>query len=163
MQKSLIMKKFLAYTLPIVLALAIGALGSYIQSPSMSEWYPTLTKSPLTPPAIAFPIAWTVLYILMGISIGAMISQGDMSLVRLWLLQLLVNFIWSVAFFALRSPLFGLIVILILDVLVFTYTVYAFGQNRLAAWLFVPYMLWLLFATYLTGYIYLHNPAKLLP
>ena len=157
------MKKFLAYTLPIVLALAIGALGSYIQSPSMSEWYPILTKSPLTPPAIAFPIAWTILYILMGISIGAMISQGDMSLVRLWLLQLLVNFIWSVAFFALRSPLFGLIVILILDVLVFTYTVYAFGQNRLAAWLFVPYMLWLLFATYLTGYIYLHNPAKLLP
>lgn len=157
------MKKFLAYTLPIVLALAIGALGSYIQSPAISEWYPTLTKSPLTPPAIAFPIAWTVLYILMGISIGAMISQGDMSLVRLWLLQLLVNFIWSVAFFALRSPLFGLIVILILDVLVFTYTVYAFGQNRLAAWLFVPYMLWLLFATYLTGYIYLHNPAKLLP
>ena len=157
------MKKFLAYTLPIVLALAIGALGSYIQSPSMSEWYPTLAKSPLTPPAIAFPIAWTILYILMGISIGAMISQGDMSLVRLWLLQLLVNFIWSVAFFALRSPLFGLIVILILDVLVFTYTVYAFGQNRLAAWLFVPYMLWLLFATYLTGYIYLHNPAKLLP
>ena len=95
----------------------------------------------------------------MGLSIGTMIAKGDMSLVRLWLVQLLANFLWSVAFFALRSPLLGLIVILILDVLVFTYTVYAFGQNRTAAWAFVPYMLWLIFASYLTGYIYLNNPT----
>ena len=153
------MKKFFAYTIPTVLALAIGALGAYIQTPAITEWYPTLVKSPLTPPAVLFPIAWTILYILMGLSIGTMIAKGDMSLVRLWLVQLLVNFLWSVAYFALRSPLLGLIVILILDVLVFTYTVYAFGQNRTAAWTFVPYLLWLIFASYLTGYIYLNNPA----
>jgi tryptophan-rich sensory protein len=99
----------------------------------------------------------------MGISLGAMIAKGDMSLVRLWLVQLLVNFLWSVGFFSLRSPLLGLIIILILDVLVFTYTIYAFSSHRVSAWLFVPYLLWLLFATYLTGYIYLHNPAKILP
>lgn len=157
------MKKFFAYSIPTVLALAIGALGAYIQSPSITVWYPTLIKSSLTPPAVLFPIAWTILYILMGISLGAMIAKGDMSLVRLWLVQLLVNFLWSVGFFALRSPLLGLIIILILDVLVFTYTIYAFSSHRVSAWLFVPYLLWLLFATYLTGYIYLHNPAKILP
>ncbi|MBE6188589.1 MAG: tryptophan-rich sensory protein [Rikenellaceae bacterium] len=157
------MRKFLAYTVPTILALAIGALGSYIQSPSITVWYPTLVKSSITPPAMLFPIAWTILYILMGISLGAMVAKGDMSLVRLWLVQLLVNFLWSVGFFALRSPLLGLIIILILDVLVFTYIIYAFSGNRVSAWLFVPYLIWLLFATYLTGYIYIHNPAKILP
>ena len=151
------MKAILAYTIPIVLCLAIGAIGSYIQAPSLNGWYPTLTKSALTPPSIIFPIAWTVLYILMGLSIGRLIALGDMSIIRLWLLQLLVNFLWSVAFFVLRSPLSGLITILILDVLVFAYIIYAFSCDRIAGWLFVPYMVWLLFATYLTGYIYLNN------
>ena len=153
------MKKFLAYTIPVVLSLAIGALGSYIQSPSLSSWYPTLIKSSLTPPSVVFPIAWTILYILMGLSIGRLVAQGDMSIVRLWLMQLLVNFLWSVSFFSLRSPLLGLIAILILVVLVFAYTIYAFSIDRIAGWLFVPYLLWLFFATYLTGYIYLNNPT----
>ena len=60
------MKKFLAYTIPIILSLAVGAIGSFIQSPSITTWYPTLTKSMLTPPAIVFPIVWTILYVLMG-------------------------------------------------------------------------------------------------
>ena len=154
------MKRFLVYTIPTILCLAVGMIGSYIQSPAIEQWYPTLIKSLLTPPAIVFPIAWTVLYIMMGLSLSVLIDRGEISLVRLWLLQLIVNFLWSVAFFALRSPLMGLIVILILDVLVFTYTVYAFGRSSAAGWLFVPYMAWLLFATYLTGYIYLNNDAS---
>lgn len=157
------MKRFLVYTIPVILSLAVGMIGSYVQSPAIEQWYPMLVKSPLTPPAIVFPIAWTILYILMGLSISVMIDRGDMSLVRLWLFQLIVNFLWSVAFFALRSPLAGLIVILVLDVLVFTYTIYAFGCNRAAGWLFVPYMVWLLFATYLTGYIYLNNSSHNYP
>ena len=151
------MKKFLAFLIPTLLALTMGIVGKYVQSPAIEEWYPTLMRSPLTPPAIVFPIAWTVLYILMGISLGVLVAKEDMSLVRLWLIQLIVNFLWSIAFFTLRSPLLGLIVILVLDVLVFTYTIYAFGRDKVAAWLFMPYMIWLIFATYLTGYIYLNN------
>ena len=153
------MKKFLVYSIPILLCLAVGVVGSFVQSSALSEWYPTLAKSPISPPAVIFPIAWAVLYILMGLSISVMIDRGDMSLVRLWLFQLIVNFLWSVAFFALRSPLAGLITILVLDVLVFTYTIYAFAISRAAGWLFVPYMAWLLFATYLTGFIYLRNDS----
>ena len=151
------MRKFLAYFIPILLAFAVGALGSYIQGDALREWYPTLVKSPATPPAIVFPIAWGILYVLIGVSAGTMLAKGDMSVLRLWLLQLLLNFLWSVCFFALRSPLLGLLVILALDVAVFAYIVYASGRNSVAAWLFVPYMLWLVFATYLNGYIYINN------
>lgn len=155
------MRKFLAYAIPIILSLAVGMIGSTIQTSALAEWYPTLVKSPLTPPAIVFPIAWTILYILMGVSIGILVARGDMSVVRLWLLQLLVNFLWSVGFFALRSPLAGLITILILDVLVFAYIVYTYSISKGAAWLFVPYMIWILFASYLTGYIYLNNDTNI--
>ena len=152
-----IMRKFFAYFIPILLAFAVGALGSYIQGEALVEWYPTLVKSPATPPAVVFPIAWSVLYLLVGISAGTMLVKGDMSVLRLWLLQLLLNFLWSVCFFALRSPLMGLLVILALDVVVFAYIVYAASRRAAAAWLFVPYMLWLIFATYLNGYIYINN------
>jgi tryptophan-rich sensory protein len=121
------------------------------------EWYPYLVKSPLTPPAIAFPIAWTALYILVGASLGAMLVKGYVGLVKLWLMQLLLNFLWSALFFGVRSPLLGLITILLLDIVVFAYIISAAGRRGLAMWLFVPYLLWLLFATYLNGYIYLMN------
>ena len=151
------MRKFLAYFMPVAIAFAVGALGSYIQGEALREWYPTLVKSPATPPAILFPIAWSILYLLMGLSVGTMLVKGDMSVLRLWILQLLLNFLWSVCFFALRSPFVGLLVILALDVAVFAYIVYTAGRRGVAAWLFVPYMVWLIFATYLNGYIYIHN------
>ena len=152
------MKKFFAYFIPILLAYTVGFLGSYIQGEALVEWYPTLIKSPLSPPSIVFPIAWSVLYLLIGISAGTMLVKGDLSVLRLWLLQLLLNFLWSVMFFALRSPFFGLLCILALDVAVFAYIIYTAGRRPAAAWLFVPYMLWLIFATYLNGYIYINNP-----
>ena len=151
------MRKFFAYFIPILLTFAIGMLGSYIQGEALVEWYPTLEKSPVTPPSILFPIAWSILYLLMAISVGTLLEKGDVSVLRLWLLQLLLNFLWSVCFFAVRSPFLGLLVILALDVSVFAYIVYAAGRRAVAAWLFVPYMLWLIFATYLNGYIYINN------
>lgn len=151
------MRKFLAYFIPVVVAFAIGALGSYIQGAALEEWYPFLVKSPATPPALVFPIAWGVLYLLMGLSVGTMLVRGDVSVLRLWLFQLLLNFLWSVCFFALQSPLLGLLTILALDVSVFAYIVYAASRRPVAMWLFIPYMLWLIFATYLNGFIYINN------
>ncbi len=151
------MRKFLYYAVPVALCFVVGMLGSYIQGSALVEWYPTLVKSPLSPPPILFPIVWSVLYLLMGLSIGVLIARGDMSVIKLWIVQLIVNFLWSVLFFGLRSPLLGLVAILLLDVLVFTYIIYAAGRSSAAAWLFVPYLLWLLLATYLNGYIYVYN------
>ena len=154
------MKKFFAYFIPILLAYAVGLLGSYIQGDALVEWYPYLITSPYSPPSIVFPIAWSVLYLLIGISAGTMLAKGDVSMLRLWLLQLLLNFLWSVMFFALRSPFLGLLCILALDVAVFAYIVYTAGRRPVAALLFVPYMLWLIFATYLNGYIYINNQGS---
>lgn len=151
------MKKFLSYAIPVVITFAIGMLGGYLQGDALIEWYPMLEKSPLTPPAIVFPIAWSILYLLIGISLGTMLVRGDLGLVKLWLLQLLLNFLWSVCFFALRSPFLGLVVIMALDVTVFAYIVYAAERRVVTALLFVPYMMWLIFATYLNGWIYINN------
>ena len=85
------MRRFLAYFIPIVLAFAIGALGSYIQGVALEEWYPYLVKSPATPPPLVFPIAWGVLYLLMSVSIGTLLEKGDLSVVRLWLFLVVVR------------------------------------------------------------------------
>ena len=151
------MRTFFAYFIPVLLCFLVGMLGSYVQGSALIEWYPDLIKSPLTPPAIVFPIAWSILYLLIGVSLGVMLQRGDLSMLQLWVCQLIVNFLWSVCFFGLRSPILGLIVILLLDILVFAYIFSTIGRRPLAGCLFVQYMLWLLFATYLNGYIYINN------
>ncbi|MBR2629776.1 MAG: tryptophan-rich sensory protein [Alistipes sp.] len=150
------MRTFLFYLIPVLVCYAVGILGWYVQSDALLEWYPTIIKSPLTPPAFVFPIAWSIIYTLMGISLGSMLVRGDMSMLKLWIFQLLLNFLWSVLFFTLRGPLLGFICILVLDVVVFTYIVQTIGRRPVAGWLFVPYFIWLLFATYLNGYTYSH-------
>lgn len=152
------MKGIVYYLLPILLCLGVGFAGSLFQARSMIEWYPLLDKSILTPPGIAFPIAWSVIYICMGISLGRLIHHSrDRMLFWIWGIQLVLNLLWSLFFFTFRYPLLGLVDILLLDVLVFIYTTSAYRRDKAAAWLFVPYFLWLLFATYLNGYIYLYN------
>lgn len=107
-----------------------------------------------------FPIAWSVIYLCIGISAGLILS-GDSPrkkrLIALFCVQLLFNFAWSVAFFYFRSPLAGLVDILILDALVAAYVVQSRRASKAALALFVPYVLWLLFATYLNTYILVCN------
>ena len=126
------------------------------QTSALREWYPFLMKSPLTPPALAFPIAWSLLYVCIGISGGLMATSAApvrREALRLWAAQLLLNFAWSLLFFGLRNPLLGLLDIVLLDVLVLLYIVRSLRHERLAGWLFVPYLVWILFATYLNGHI----------
>ncbi len=151
------MSKFLNIIIPITLCLIVGFLGSLVQESSIVQWYPLLNKSPLTPPNMAFPVAWTILYVLMGVSIGVLINKGNRSLIALWGVQLLVNFLWSVMFFMLENPLMGLIDIFILDALVFMYIIRSYKISKPAAYLFIPYMVWILFASYLNLYIYIYN------
>ena len=139
------MKRFAFYLLPILLCFAVGLSASYFQSDSISEWYPLLNKPVLTPPNGAFPIAWSIIYICMGLSLGHLIERGaDKTLSVLWGIQF-------------RNPFLGLIDILLLDILVWIYISRAYRKEKAAALLFVPYFLWLLLATYLNGYVYLYN------
>ena len=154
------MKKSLSVVIWVVLCLVLGYLSSLLQSESIVEWYPTLVRSPLSPPNWLFPVAWTLLYILMGISVGLLAGVRTLYatvLYVLFVIQLALNIMWSFFFFYLQDPLIGFMDIILLDMFALLYIVGAFVVNKPSAWLFLPYVIWLMFATYLNGYIMIYN------
>ena len=72
------MKRILFYLVPVLFCFGIGAMAGWLQSEALVEWYPTLVKSPLTPPAVVFPVAWSILYLCMGISLGAVLAREEL-------------------------------------------------------------------------------------
>lgn len=149
-----------AYALPILLCLALGALAGWLQRPALTEWYPALLKPAGTPPNWLFPVAWSIIYVAMGISAGRILTASDKNrhgVLTLWGIQLGVNFLWSMLFFVARSPLLGMIDIAVLDALAMLYIARSYGIRRDAAWLFAPYLAWLLYATYLNAWILAAN------
>lgn len=154
------MKKAVSLILPILICFGVGLTAGYLQSDAIQNWYPFLNKPASTPPDIVFPIAWSIIYVCMGLSVGLIIlsdAKGRAALVQLFGIQLFFNFAWSLLFFYFRSPLWGLADILILDVLVTIYTLKSYPVNKASSLLFLPYLLWIYFATYLNGYILLNN------
>lgn len=151
------MKKFIAYPIAIAVCLGVGYLSSLMQTDALREWYPTVVKSPLSPPNMVFPIVWTALYILMGLSLGECFRTNNMRAVLPWVLQLVANFLWTLFFFRLRDPLLGLVDLLLLIVLTIWYMSTASRTSSGAGWLMAPYLLWLCFATYLNWYVYANN------
>lgn len=154
------MKKVLAILIPIIACFFIGFTASYFQHDAINEWYPLLDKSNLTPPNIAFPIAWSIIYLCMGISIGIIYisnSTKKKQLGKLFCIQLVFNFAWSILFFYFQNPLLGFVDILILDICVTMYVVKTYPVKKVSSILFWPYMVWIYFATYLNGYILIYN------
>lgn len=158
------MKKAWGYILPTLLCFLAGGLVGWLQSDSIREWYPTLVKPALTPPDAAFPVAWGIIYLCMGVSAGLVASSGAPSRRRvliLWAVQLGFNILWSILFFVCRSPLWGLLDIVILDMSVVVYVAWSRKVRTGAAWLFVPYLCWILFATYLNAWILAANGPEI--
>lgn len=154
------MKKIVSLLVPVFICFLVGWTASYFQFESLRSWYPMLDKSSLTPPNAAFPVAWSIIYLCMGISAGLVFWSGTQNrtlLLILFTVQLFFNFLWSILFFYLQNPLMGFIDILVLDIGVIVYTVKSYKANKLASWLFFPYVIWLSLATYLNGYIWLNN------
>lgn len=154
------MYRILVYLIPIVVCFGVGLTANYFQSDAIQNWYPTLKKPLLTPPNIVFPIVWSILYLCMGISIGLIIDSASKRirpLVKIFAFQLFFNFTWSITFFYFENPLVGFINIIILDVLVINYAIKSYPERKASAYLFIPYIIWVLFATYLNGYIMIYN------
>lgn len=151
------MRKTIYYVVPTLICFAVGALSGILQSEAIAEWYPALDKPSITPPDVAFPIAWTLIYICMGVSLGRLLSLGHRRMTWLWGAQLAVNLAWSILFFTCRSPMLGLLDIVVLDLLVALYIIVTLPRSTLASLLFVPYALWLALATYLNVYIWIYN------
>ena len=154
------MRKALNIIVPILICFLVGMTASYFQADAIQTWYPTLNKPSLTPPNIAFPIAWSIIYLLMGTSIGLILNSNIINkrkISLLFILQLLFNFSWSFSFFYLQNPLLGLINILILDILVVFYILRSYKVFKASSYLFLPYLIWITFATYLNAYIWIAN------
>lgn len=139
-----------------------GVIGSAFTTPAIPTWYAALVKPPFTPPSWLFAPAWITLYVLMGISASLVWRVGlDQKRVRtaliLFLVQLVLNALWSVAFFGLQSPLGGIIVIVLLWAAILLTILKFFRISTAAGALLVPYIAWVTFAATLNAYIYVLN------
>ncbi len=144
------MKKFLNYLISIAIPVAVGAIVGVIMANFID--YEVLKQPPLAPPQILFPIMWTILYILMGISYGILRDKGllDKKSNIFYFAQLFVNALWSIIFFIWKLRLLAIFWIVLLAVLVIAMIVDFIKKNKAAGLLQIPYICWTSFATYLT-------------
>lgn len=151
------MNKVGVYIKSILIPVIIGGLVGFVISGFMD--YPVLQKPFLAPPSIAFPIVWTILYILMGVSYGILKTNDlvDSKVNTIYYLQLAVNSLWSIFFFIFKWRLFSFIWIILLDILVVVMIKVFYDKNKIAGLLQIPYLIWVLFASYLNYAIYLLN------
>ena len=151
------MSKWKIYIKSILIPVIVGGVVGLIISQFMD--YEMLQKPPLAPPAILFPIVWTILYVIMGISYGILKTnnQADDEINLIYYLQLGVNALWSIFFFVLKWRLFSFIWILLLAVLVIMMIIKFYKRNKTASLIQIPYLLWVLYATYLNFSFYILN------
>ena len=135
----------------VILALIIGGLAS--SNTADDVWYQALIKSPLNPPGYVFGIVWPILYLLMSISAYRTFSETK----NLFLIQLIFNALWSWLFFAFQMPFVALLNIWLLIYLNIKINLKMFYQDKLSGLLFIPYVLWLFFASYLNLFIVFNN------
>lgn len=145
------------YVKSILITVILGGLVGFVISGYID--YSSLQKPPLAPPSSLFPIVWTILYILMGISYGILKSNNlvDSKINLIYYSQLIVNLLWPIAFFVLKWRFFAFLWIILLVVLVINMIIQFYNKNQLSGLLQIPYLLWLLFATYLNLGVYLLN------
>ncbi|MDY8134788.1 TspO/MBR family protein [Aquimarina sp. 2201CG5-10] len=145
-------KKFIRIVIAVFLCLLIGFLSSIATQKSIDTWYPTLNKPFFTPPNWVFAPVWIIMYIMMGISAGIVWSRG---FYHKWVktalyhfgFQLLLNAAWSIFFFGLQNPLIALLDIIALFILLLFTIKWFKVVNSTAAYLLIPYVIWVAFAT----------------
>lgn len=157
------MKKSIYYiSIAVFVCLLVGFLSSFATQSSVNSWYLTLNKPSFNPPNWVFAPVWTVLYILMGIAAGLVWAKGYY---HLWVktalyhfvFQLLLNALWSIVFFGLKNPFIALLIITGLNVLLlFTFKSFKVADTK-AAYLLLPYIVWVGFATVLNFAIWYLN------
>ncbi len=154
-------KHWKAYVFWILLAEAVGALAGFLSREGTQLYSETMIKPALSPPAILFPIVWTVLYALMGIG-AARVWLSETSGARsaglnVFIVQLAVNFLWSLIFFNAKAYGFAFAWILLLWMLIIGMILLFWRSDRAAVLLQLPYLLWVSFAAYLTWAVWQLN------
>jgi tryptophan-rich sensory protein len=150
------MSRRISLTLFLVLVVGGGLAIGYLTAPG--EWYSQLAKPAFNPPGWIFGPAWTALYILIAIA-GWRLWQRDRSgwPMKLWWAQLALNFLWSPVFFSAHQIGLALAVILLLLAVILAFIAATWRQDRLAAWLFMPYAAWVAIASVLNASMFAMN------
>lgn len=151
------MNKIGIYIKSILVPVLIGALVGFIVSGFMD--YNILEKPLLAPPGVVFPIVWTVLYVLMGLSYGILKNNDlvDSEINLIYYAQLFFNALWSIIFFVFKWRFFAFIWIIVLAILIILMIIKFYYRNKTAGLLQIPYLLWVIFATYLNIAFYILN------
>jgi tryptophan-rich sensory protein len=138
-----------------------GGIGSYFTYPSIQGWYATLNKPFFNPPNWIFGPVWTFLYLLMGIASYLIwmkpASKKRAVAIRWYVIQLVLNTIWSLLFFGLQSPFLAFVEVLFFWLTILLTIRSFYGLSRTAALILIPYLMWVSFASILTFFILILN------
>lgn len=147
----------------IVLCQLAGFLGSFFTSPNIPTWYASINKPAFNPPNWLFAPVWTTLFLLMGIALYLVWVKGFKKpvvkkAVAIFVIQFILNILWSLLFFGLQNPFYGFVEIIVLWIAIAA-TIWMFKKvDRRAAMLLIPYIAWVSFAALLNYYIWMLNP-----
>ncbi|MES2339492.1 MAG: TspO/MBR family protein [Pseudomonadota bacterium] len=148
-------------TVPLIVLLGFAS-GRLVPSGDENPWYAALVKPDVTPPGIVFPIAWTTLYILLGLSLAMIAdargSRGRGLAITVFVVQLALNLAWTPLFFGAHKVVAAALLIVAMLALTIVVTFLFARIRKAAAWLLVPYMVWISFAGLLTWGIHRLNP-----
>jgi translocator protein len=146
----------------LIIPLAVGFIASYFTMASVTTWYAKLSKPFFTPPNWLFGPAWTVLYIMMGISLYLVWTKiiehkRVKNAITFFSIQLALNFFWSILFFGLKHPFIAFTEIIVLWIFIL-FTIIKFHRiSRTSAYILIPYLLWVTFAACLNLAVVLMN------
>jgi benzodiazapine receptor len=154
--------QILPFLFSLFITLSIGIVAAFFTRPEIKGWYTTLVKPSFTPPNWLFPIAWTTLYILIAIAAYIVWKRRDNTITYTitkisYIVQLLLNFSWSIVFFGMHQVFAALVIVIILLVTIILNIAWFGRFSKTAAWLLVPYVIWVSYAGLLNLSIYILN------
>jgi translocator protein len=159
------MKINLKYLLiSMILVILTALLGSMFTTRNMMSWYNTLNLPSLVPPSFVFPIAWNILFVLMIVSFYLILVNNQKKnqllrkeIINLFGIQLILNVLWVLIFFEFNLLFLGFLEIILLEIIIIYLIIKTYKLNKTAAYLLMPYSLWIVFATILNLLVFLLN------
>ena len=153
--KNVELKKIFKIIIAIIIPLVVGGISAFLTREG-TAMFKTINKPPLSPPAWLFPVAWTILYILMGYASYLIYKDNSISnikikniSIKLYIAQLIFNFFWSIIFFNMKQYFFAFVWLIVLWILILLLIINSNKINKSIKYLLIPYLLWVTFAGYL--------------
>ena len=156
------LKRIGKLVIAIIFCQIAGAIGAIFTMPAINNWYAGITKASFNPPNWIFLPAWTILFTLMGISLFLIAEKGIKekkvnAAIAFFAIQLILNIVWSLLFFGLKKPMFAFFEIILLWLAILGTIIKFYPISKKAAWLLVPYLLWVSFAAILNFFVWQLN------